>query len=57
MDEQEQLEQSRGRALQLASDATTHRERDYYLAVADCTVNSYGHGAKLMKEMKAIQGG
>jgi len=40
---------SHEKALRLADQALTRRERDYYLAVADCVVNSYGHGANIAK--------
>jgi hypothetical protein len=53
MDEREEQGSSRDGALRLAEEADTQPERDYYLAVADALINSYGHGTKIAD---AIQG-
>ena len=49
MDERLGLERSKIKVLQLATTTDKAMERKYYLAVADCMVNSYGHGAKLLQ--------
>ena len=49
MDERQQLERSKIKVLQLARTTDKAIERKYYLAVADCIVNGYGHGGKLLQ--------